>query len=480
MKRISHLESKWIIPGATLIIIGLGIFSASKIKRENLPDYSSSDFQLQIVWNEPLSLDENKKRVVKLLQATSAEFFSMDLGISDITQHTISFFDAASIYLKASSNEDASRIRSALASKSTSLFPKATVSIKKAANTFEMIFAENLPPAEARIRKNDGNFFSMDDLDFLGQLESEGQLNVKTNETYYVGLFEDRINNSSIAYPTLIDHLKNLTDENVITQIKETDQSIPVSITLKDKTYFVSVDSVLVDLTTFYEIRDTTEVRMITSDLGGPYISFISDKIGQIQVFGDKVRQSKGWTHSVHGALLNNRANTNQLIFAGVLGIILLYLILVAQFESFFQPLIIFSLMPIAIFASLISLYVAGASLNTMSIIGILVMLGIIVNDSILKIDAINRNVRKGNSADEAIYLAKNDRFKPILMTSLSTILALIPIYFSHGIAADLQKPLATAIIGGLIAGTWSSIQILPILYKKTSKILSINTGQQF
>jgi multidrug efflux pump subunit AcrB len=112
--------------------------------------------------------------------------------------------------------------------------------------------------------------------------------------------------------------------------------------------------------------------------------------------------------------------------------------------------------------------------MNVMSAIGLVVMLGIMVNDAILKIDtinilkhefAVNHQLRGKELRDAAIHEAGKIRLKPILMTSITTILALIPIIFSSGLGADLQRPLVYAVIGGLTVGTGTALFFVPLMY---------------
>ena len=105
-----------------------------------------------------------------------------------------------------------------------------------------------------------------------------------------------------------------------------------------------------------------------------------------------------------------------------------------------------------------------------MSAIGIIVMTGIIINDSILKIDTINKLMDNGYPLVRAIFEAGRRRLKPIIMTSLTTILAMVPFLFQKGMGAELQKPLALAIIGGMTIGTLVSLFIIPLLYYRLKK----------
>jgi multidrug efflux pump subunit AcrB len=106
-----------------------------------------------------------------------------------------------------------------------------------------------------------------------------------------------------------------------------------------------------------------------------------------------------------------------------------------------------------------------NAGINLMSLIGIVVMSGIIINDSILKVDTVNQLMREGYSLIRALLVAGQRRLKPILMTSLTTVLAMVPLVFASGMGAELQKPLALALTGGMITGTIVSLYFIPLCY---------------
>ena len=156
------------------------------------------------------------------------------------------------------------------------------------------------------------------------------------------------------------------------------------------------------------------------------------------------------------------------------LSLLLLYFILAAQFESLTQPFIVLLEIPIDIAGCLLMLLLFGATINIMSLIGMIVMMGIIINDSILKIDTIN-HLRPELPLHEAIRVGGIRRLKPILMTSITTILALTPFLFGSGLGVALQRPLALTVIGGLALGTLVSLYFIPVaywwLYRKSGEL---------
>ena len=145
--------------------------------------------------------------------------------------------------------------------------------------------------------------------------------------------------------------------------------------------------------------------------------------------------------------------------------ILLMYFILAAQFESFLQPLIVLLEIPIDVAASLLVLWICGHTLNLMSAIGIVVTCGIIINDSILKLDAINELRKEGVPLMEAIHEAGRRRLRPIIMTSLTTIFGMVPLLFTFDMGSELQKPLSIAMISAMLIGTVVSLFIIPLVY---------------
>ena len=145
--------------------------------------------------------------------------------------------------------------------------------------------------------------------------------------------------------------------------------------------------------------------------------------------------------------------------------LLLMYFILCAQFESFLQPLIVLMEIPIDTAFALLALWVFGHTLNLMSAIGIIVTCGIVVNDSILKMDAINELRKAGMPLVEAIHTAGRRRLRAIIMTSLTTVFAMVPLLFTSDMGSEMQKPLSIAMIGSMVVGTLVSLFIIPLIY---------------
>ena len=167
-----------------------------------------------------------------------------------------------------------------------------------------------------------------------------------------------------------------------------------------------------------------------------------------------------------------------QLMLMMALAIIFMFLIMVAEFQSLLSPFIILFTIPLAFTGGLLGLYVTGSEVSVISLIGFVMLAGIIVNNGIVLVDYINQLREAGMEKKEAIMTAGRTRLRPVLMTALTTILAMSTMLFSHDMGADMSKPMAIVIVGGLLYGTLLTLYIVPCIYdlfnrekKKNSEI---------
>jgi HAE1 family hydrophobic/amphiphilic exporter-1 len=167
-----------------------------------------------------------------------------------------------------------------------------------------------------------------------------------------------------------------------------------------------------------------------------------------------------------------------ELALALVLSIILVYMIIAAQFESLLMPLAVMFSVPFSLIGVVLALLLTDKSLNVLSYIGIIMLVGIVVNNSIVLIDYINQLRQKGMERKEAIILGGETRLRPILMTMFTTVLALVPMAIGIGEGAELRAPMAITIIGGLSSSTFLSLIIVPIFYTFLDDISQKITGR--
>jgi multidrug efflux pump len=171
------------------------------------------------------------------------------------------------------------------------------------------------------------------------------------------------------------------------------------------------------------------------------------------------------YSTDVTGPSKEFRESSNSLLFAFIFALVLIYLVLSAQFESFADPLTIMFTVPLAIFGALATLWAFDFTLNIFSQIGIIMLIGLVTKNGILIVEFANQRKEEGMNVDEAIFGAAISRLRPILMTSLSTILGILPIALALGAGAESRVPMGAAVIGGLAFSTILTLFIIPGVY---------------
>lgn len=165
------------------------------------------------------------------------------------------------------------------------------------------------------------------------------------------------------------------------------------------------------------------------------------------------------------GEELKRKESMENLTFALILSLILVFMVLAAEFESIIQPFVVMLTIPMAGIGTVFAFFILDMSLNMMAYIGIIMLGGIAVDNAILLIDRINQLRESGMKKKDAIVLAGSQRIRPILMTTLTTILALLPLTIGIGESASLRAPMAVAVIGGMVSSTMMTLVVIPCVY---------------
>jgi len=190
----------------------------------------------------------------------------------------------------------------------------------------------------------------------------------------------------------------------------------------------------------------------------------LGDGIKAMDEIKEEVLDSR-FSTSLSGVAKDFTESSNTLLFAFIMALILVYLILAAQFESFRDPLIIMLTVPLALAGAIIALWLFGQSLNIFSQIGIIMLIGIVTKNGILIVEFANQFKAKGRNLREAAIEAASQRLRPILMTSLATILGALPIALAIGASAQSRVSMGITIIGGLIYSLLLTLIVIPSLY---------------
>ncbi len=171
------------------------------------------------------------------------------------------------------------------------------------------------------------------------------------------------------------------------------------------------------------------------------------------------------------GASVAFKESISSLLFAMVLGIIVAYMVLGSQFNSFLHPITVLTILPLSVAGAAIALWAGGLTLNIFSMIGLLLLMGIVKKNSIILVDYANQLRETGLSAYEAMLKAGPVRLRPILMTSIATLMAALPAALALGPGGEIRKPMALSVIGGMIVATLLSLLVVPAFYVVSDKL---------
>jgi HAE1 family hydrophobic/amphiphilic exporter-1 len=284
----------------------------------------------------------------------------------------------------------------------------------------------------------------------------------------------------------------NVSVDNVINQVKsylagsqagsfEKDGEMKdITIKLEDislkqlQDLLITAGSVKVPLSELATIRTVTSPREITRS-NQTRTTYLYAMVNKTKPFDQVVKESEAslkaiaipidYRIDVTGEELKRKETMSNLTFALILSVILVFMVLAAEFESIIQPFVILLTMPFAGVGTILTFLIFGKSLNMMAYIGIIMLCGIAVSNAIILIDRINQLREAGLGKKDSIVRAGSQRIRPILMTSLTTILALLPLTIGIGESASLRAPMALAVIGGLVSSTLLTLVVIPCVY---------------
>jgi multidrug efflux pump subunit AcrB len=470
-----------------LIISVLSPLSFYLLDIEALPQLVKNDSLFKINWNEPIEVYENRRRIEQLLQNFRDKYAlsETDLGIGQfLLQNEENSLQTAQVYLQFANPTQKTKIEQLIYQNLRQNYPQAQIELLDAPNTFDLLFQNKLPYWEARFQNQIPlNPIPLTQIDSTFRVVQQNfkDFSFQTNQTQVSetqAILE--INLSELAHyqvnkDKLLNTLENALGSTLLTEVKSFGENIPIRLSENQIDFNTRIANLMIrnDSGYVYPIRQFVNTKFdlnykkLWADKTGIYHSIALSKqipTPELQNYIKQMSLSNGFSVSFQGQLYENQYLALQISIILWVSVLLLYFVLAVEFESLIQPVIVLLTLPLGFAGSFGLLWLSGNSLNIMSGIGLVVMLGIIDNETILKIDTYNR-LRKTLPLEEAILQGSATCFKPVLMTSLTNILALLPILISSGLGADLQIPFAIAIIGGLSIGTFMALYFVPLAY---------------
>ncbi len=210
------------------------------------------------------------------------------------------------------------------------------------------------------------------------------------------------------------------------------------------------------------EHLDQQRAALIYADLAGRDLGSVSRDI-------EAVLASTPLPGSTTAALAGQndelQRSFRSLILAVLLAVFMVYIVMASQFESLLHPLVILGTVPLALIGVVLALAATGTSVSVVVFLGAIMLAGIVVNNSIVLVDYINRLRHHGMAKIDAVRKAAQVRLRPILMTTLTTVLGLLPMALGLGEGAEIRAPMAIAVIGGLVVSTLLTLVVIPVFY---------------
>ena len=473
----------WTLP---LFCIVIAAVCLAYMPRQKIPDITYTDAILNLDWNEHISVEQNRSRVLELentvlgeCEQTSAMVGVQQFVLSHSGDQSMS---EASVYFKCRDASSLERVKARVSEYLRGRYPAALSSFSASGNIFDLVFSEREAQLLVRLRPTGDDGLQVVNLqEMLSELKAAlpgiGIPPVPLKEDVLYISDPERMRLYGVSFSDLVEVLRNSLNGNTVFEIIRGNRSVPVVLGtdvqgMKDVLSATVTTKEGAEIPLEALMRQTYEQTfktLISGDEGNYYpleLDMPSSRVRPaMESIGAVVRSDPRFDVSFGGAYFSNREMMRQMAMVMFVALALLFLILASQFESLVQPLIILSEIVIDVAFSLLFLWAAGVSINIMSLIGLVVITGIVINDSILKVDTINRLVRGGMEVDAAVHEAGHRRIKAIIMTSITTVFSVVPFLSRGNMGSDLQYPMAIVIVVGMTVGTVISLFFLPALY---------------
>ena len=473
------------------VSIPLCVFFFFFIDKERMPGIEENELVVRIEWNENIHVDENRKRVDALFKELDGRFLEQtaSVGRQDfiLNRERELSSSEAELYFRTETSSEIAPLEQEIYRRLKERYPLSVISFSPPETVFEKLFVTGEPDIVAEFYAR--NRAQVPVAETIRKLEHELAEETGTNPTGIA--FENQLDLSiskeklllyRVSYNELYRVLKTAFRENSVTMLHSYQQYLPINIAGNEKTVNRVLQETLVQtqpdnrgnieyipLRELVKVAPAEDLKSIAAGRNGEFVPFDFYGVRDADRLIKDVKQVAGntgeWDAGFSGSFFSNREMLDELVVILLISLLLMYFILAAQFESFLQPLLVLAEIPIDVAFALLLLWICGHTLNLMSAIGLIVTCGIVINDSILKLDAINELRKSGVPLLEAIHEAGRRRLRPIIMTSLTTVSAMVPLLFSSDMGSELQKPLSIAMIGTMSVGTAVSLFIIPLLY---------------
>ncbi|MCP2606596.1 efflux RND transporter permease subunit, partial [Candidatus Aminicenantes bacterium AC-708-I09] len=492
------LNNKGKVLTGSLLFLVITFLAGTQIGRELIPKPKTNTFEINLTTPVDFSLEQTEE-IVSIIEKWLKSDSSVETIFSQIGIVTgMQAYDprvsvnSAKILCRLLSHSDVQRVIKELRTK-LSRFPEIDFSIVQQQTTLSEMLAIGGKELSLIIKGDDLDKLNSIANQLVEKLENiEGLADISTSykqgkPQFLIKLKRNSIEKYGISPGEVGNFIVNSIRGKIATKFKEFERKYDILVRM-EKNSIDEIDEILGknfvfnnsliplrDLISYEVVRGPEEIRRenqqriisITANLLGKKISEV---IPEIKNKINEISLPPNYSISFGGEQEEIQKSFRSLIFAFILAAFLVYMIMAAQFESLIHPFLIMFTLPMGLTGSIWALILTRQTINVISIIGMVVLAGIVVNDAIVKIDYTNQLRRKGLSLREAVKEASRVRLRPILMTTVTTAFGLLPMAIGLGPGSELQKPLAISVIGGLLLATFLTLILIPLFYELVEK----------
>ena len=478
------LRQKWLLVLAAVLLMAGSFWWLADAPKSLFPPITRNALTLRVDWNEPLALEESRRRTEVFLAFFKNDFAETNALLGEwqfLLETEEQSANEATFFIK--SEKTLTGLTNRLVTYFRENYPQAAVAVEPSKTLFDQVFGGGRAPLSLHLQANDKQAApTLEEVRPVFQfLEQAGIAFTPLPQQRQMVLALDK--EAALRYNVRLDRLherlRTLLNRNQIGFVQSGGEFVPVGIGAGEGQFggllgtaqVRSEDGENLPLLAFVQQGVESAPKTIRADRGGEALVVDLQAPPNSQVW-EEVQQkisavSAAWPNvsaRFSGQIFQDAMAVKELWFVFAVSLALLFLILAAQFESLSLPFLVMVAVPVSMSGAVALLWLGGQSINTMTVIGLIVMGGVVVNDAILKVDIINTLVKKMPLPD-AIHEGGRMRLRSILVTSLPTVVTLAPVFFTEGLGSELQRPLALAVIGGLAVGTLSSLYLTPVLY---------------
>ena len=475
-----------------IVSLPLCVLMFMVIDKERMPEIDQNEVVVGIEWNENIHVDENNRRVNAMLALADSLVVEHTayVGMQDYllgTENELSTSEAE-LYFRTAEPEQIPVLTGFLEKAVRKDYPAAVVTFSPPVTIFEKLFVTGEPDLVAQLRRADRA--SVPEAREVREIEDAmaRETGCAPEGTPFRSQLDMEVDRSrlllyNVDYNEVVRVLRTALKDNQVSTLRSYQQYLPIGIAGREMSVNRILAETLVETRTdaasgernYIPLRELVRIvpgedlKEITAGRNGEYIPVNFYEVKDVPQVMDGIRRAvdgdSRWEVSFGGSFFSNRKMMGELTVILFISVLLMYFILCAQFESFLQPLIVLAEIPMDIAFGLVLLWATGHTMNLMSAIGIIVSCGIVVNDSILKLDSINELRREGMPLLEAIHTAGHRRLRAIIMTTLTTVFAMVPLLFTSDLGSEMQRPLSVAMIGTMMVGLVISLFVIPLIY---------------